>query len=191
MTLHRLDEVAKALSMTLDQSRGNIHQKQVHRLTTTINIDRQGYPESLVWECRLPSGDGGARDFKMLRLPWASLYRAEAVDITELSIEVDCLIKKKSRWATQQQESLTAIPVNKHRPAKEQTHRIKLSAATQEPETAVSIDGLTVEEFLIEWDCLEQKQKEPAQKKRRWLVAMCILALFCLAAAAAYLVLYS
>ncbi len=190
MTTYRLDELAKALQSTFDGSREKIDKQQTERLSKVINIDPLGQPEFLSWECRLPSGDGGERTFEMLRLPWAGLCRTETIDIAELSIELDCKVRKTSRRKDTDQAPLTATPTKQDDPTKENTHRIKLSVNKQQPEASVSIDGATVDAFLAEQLSPEQEQKEQTRKRRNCLTAIIILASLCLVAAVTYIILY-
>lgn len=190
MTTYRLDELAKALQSTFDGSREKIDKQQTERLSKVININSLGQPEFLSWECRLPSGDGGERNFEMLRLPWAGLCQTETIDIAELSIELDCKVRKTSRRKDIDQAPLTATPTRQDNPTKENTHRIKLSVNQQQPEASVSIDGATVDAFLAEQLSPEQEQKEQTRKRRNCLTAIIILASLCLVAAVTYIILY-
>jgi hypothetical protein len=187
MTTYGLDELAKALQSTLIRSQEGLDRKKEKRLRQTIIVDNNGHPEFLTWECRLPSGDGNEQHFEVLRLPWTSLSQTESLDITGLSVELNCKVRRTPRRKDKSQISLTATPINRGKAAEETTHSIKLSVSQQEPETFVSIDGTTIDDFLAEQLSPKQEQQELALKKRYPLTRKIIFSLICLIAAIAYI----
>lgn len=188
MTTYGLDELAKALRSTLIRSQESLDRKKVKRLRQTIIVDNNGHPELLTWECRLPSGDGNEQHFEVLRLPWASLSQSESVDITELSVEFNCKVRRTLQRKDKNQISLTATPVNRGKAAKETTHSIKLSVSQQEPETFVSINETTIDDFLAEQLSPEQERQEISLKKPYSLTRKIIFTLICLIVAMACIV---
>ncbi len=65
------------------------------RLSATIDIDAEGQPKYVNWECRVPSGDGKQRQQSLLKIPWESFYTDEPLSITELSVEFECTIHQE------------------------------------------------------------------------------------------------
>lgn len=179
MTDYRLDELADALHSTLRGSQEKIDRQNEERLKKVIHLDSQGDPESLNWECRLPAGDGSERNISLLRMPWESLEQTQAVNISELSIELNCKIKKTARRKEGQKPPLTATPIPWDE-SKEETHRIKLSASLQQPETTVSIDGTSVESYIDEQLSAEQQDIERPREKHHKLTIVLVLILLIL-----------
>lgn len=189
MTTCRLDEVGQALAAALERGQAQINRNQLRRLNATITVDRQGRPEFLAWECRVPTGDGGERPFALLRLPWASLCHTETLQLSELSIELDCAVSAAPGEAGQQ-AVLQAVPVMKRPAAPGKTHRVKLSARPLASHAVVSIDDLPVENFLRAQDLAGQTSKEEAGLRRFLLGALLVAGALCATAAVACLVFY-
>ncbi len=190
MTTYRLDALAAALQSTLDECQAQVDPQLAKRLSRVINSDRRGQPEFLNWECRLPSGEGGEPDVEILRLPWPRVSQAQTLVIAELSILLDCKMRKASRWGDSNQASLTAVPIRRGRSTNIDRHRITLSANNQAQETSVSIDGMSVEAFLAEPFSPEQAHQALAQKKRHDQAAAMILTILGLVAVVAFIILY-
>lgn len=186
MATYNVDKLALALKATLDGSQETIDKQQAEQLKKIIDIDQRGHPEFLTWECRLPSGDGGERDYELLRLPWASFLESEKLDIAKLSIELNCRIKENSQHPETGRTQLTAIPAKRGSSGKEGVHRIKWSASNQQQEASVSIDGAPIEYFLTEQLFPKQQRKKKTKKRCRYQSVMIVLAILCLLAVAVY-----
>jgi len=182
MTTCRLDELAGVLQSTLDRAQEEIDQQHAKRLSRVIKLNRQGEPEYLSWECRLPAGDGSERNLQLLQLPWASLTHSETLEISELSIEVAFRIGKTPSRKVED-SSFTVTPVNRKSSPKDTTHQLKLSVNRQKPWANVTIDGEDIEQFPIEQ--LTEQMEKKCKRQRRWAVLI-ILALLGLTAAAAF-----
>ena len=187
MKTYRLDELAQALCLTLHCSQKKIDQGVANRLSKVIDMDKQGQPESLVWECRLPAGDGGERTVEMLRLPWAILCQTKTVDITMVSIEFDCKVKKIHGKKDNGKASFTATPMSLDRSSKKGTHRIKVCVTDQDKEAWVDINGGTAENFISERLSPDHEQKEQRRKRRNHLISIIILSISCLAVTLVYI----
>jgi hypothetical protein len=90
-----VDKLAESLS-TL----AAVAQKQMiddrKRLSATIDMDAEGTPKYVTWECKVPSGDGRERQHSLLKIPWESFYEDEPMSITEMSVEFGCTIHKET-----------------------------------------------------------------------------------------------
>lgn len=176
MTTNGLDELLKSIHSTADNVQKKMEEQQTDRLRSIINADKNGQPEFLTWECRLPSGDGGKRTYEILRLPWASLYPAESMGIKELSIEFDCDIKEVKRKITSSQPEYMITPVSHKRSDKKHGHKLKLVAQSINdfiPES--TIDELPINDFLNRLD-----EQPPNQEKWYHLKNNTIKRIFCL-----------
>ncbi len=190
MASNRLDDVANALRDSFEKSQETIAQQQSSRLSRLINMDEQGEPDYLTWECRLPAGDGQERNFELLRMPYASLSHTQTYDIAEVSIELDCKIKKNKAQNKQSQPTFTATPVKREEANQEELHRLKLKINNQQPEPTVKIDNETIDAFFAEQLSAKQLAKERTQKKRKILTVAFVLTTLFLAVAAVTYFLY-
>ena len=162
MTTNGLDELLKSIQLTADNAQNKMEERHSDRLRKIINADKNGQPEFLTWECRLPSGDGSKRSYEILRLPWACLYPTESMGIKELSLEFDCDIKKVKRTSTSSQAEYMITPVSHKRSDKKHGHKLKLVTQSINdfiPES--TIDELPIDDFL---DRLEDQ----SANKKQW-----------------------
>jgi hypothetical protein len=161
MTTNGLDELLKSIQLTADNAQKKMEERQSDRLRSIINVDQNGQPESLTWECRLPSGDGGKRTHEILRLPWALLYPAESMGIKELSIEFDCDIKKVKQTSTSSQPEYMITPMGHKRSDKKYGHNLKLVAqAINDFVPESTIDELPIDDFLDRLDEFSSDRKK-------------------------------
>lgn len=90
-----VDDLAKSLRSVAGIAQRTLDREH-NRLSTTIDVDAEGKPQYVNWECRLPSGDGNDRQYHLLKIPWESFYTDEHLCISEVSVEFGCTIKKKT-----------------------------------------------------------------------------------------------
>ncbi len=153
MTAYRLDEFVKSLQSTADKTQKTLDDQQADGLRKVVNLDQNGQPEFLTWECRLPSGDGGKRTYEMLRMPWASLYPSESMGVTELSVKFNCDIKKARPGSQKSQPKYTLTPTRHKQADKKQGHEFKIDIkATNDFVSETTIDKLPLDDFLDRLD---------------------------------------
>ena len=179
MTAYRLDEFVKSLQSTVDKTQKTLDEQQADGLRKVVNLDQNGQPEFLTWECRLPSGDGGKRTYEMLRMPWASLYPSESMEVTELSVEFNCDIKKAKPSSADSQPKYTVTPTRHKQADKKQGHEFKMHLkATDDFAPETTIDELPLDDFLNGLDdpaSDEAKRYSQETKNRNLLFLLLIL----------------
>jgi len=179
MTTNTLDQLIKSFQLTASNAHDKIEQRQYDRLRSVINADQNGEPEFITWECKLPSGDGGERRYEILRVPWASLYPPEGVEITEVSMEFGCDIKNLKRKKTGSQAEYLITPVSHKRAKNNEGHTLKLVARTSNefiPES--TIDEQPIGDYLDRLDALSSNEKKwysPESKITRLIYLLLLL----------------
>ncbi len=145
MAVNDLNAVIKGMQSCLGRAQRRLDQRQDRLLQQLIDVGKDGKPKSLSWVSRLPSGDGGQRTYELVRLPWASLRSAEAMQITSVSVAFDCHISQDQPPATTQPPALTVIPVGKAKIKSPRAHRMSI--------TLSGVDGIhdeiSVDDHLI------------------------------------------
>jgi len=152
MTTIGLDELYKTIQSTARQAQTSLDQKHASLLESVINVNDEGETDFLSWECQLPSGDGSHRKHQLLRVPLASLFPAEQITISELSLEFDCNIKRKHR-AKDSTAEFKITPVD--HASNKKTSKFKLVADMDNDYfPASSIDAIETTEYLGHYDQL-------------------------------------
>lgn len=148
MTTNGLQELYQSLQLTASNAQQKLNEQQTNRLRSVINVDQKGQPEFISWECSLPTGDGTTRNHQMLRLPLVSLYPAESLKITELSLEFGCKIKEQKPTENKPHAKYKITPLS-HRSDNNKSHTIKLIARdTNDYMPQSTIDGMPTSEYL-------------------------------------------
>jgi hypothetical protein len=145
MAVNDLNAVIKGMQSCLGRAQRRLDRQQGRLLQQLIDIGKDGKPKSLSWVSRLPSGDGGQRTYELMRLPWASLRSAEAMQIASVSVAFDCHISQDQQPATNQPPALTVIPVGKAKSKSPHAHRMSI--------TLSGVDGnhdeISVDDHLV------------------------------------------
>lgn len=148
MTANGLQALYKSLQSTASNAQQQLDEKQTNNLRSVINLDQKGEPEYISWECSVPAGDGSTRAHQILRLPLASLYPAESLKITELSLEFGCRIKEQKSTAEKSQAKYKISPT-RHRADNNKNHTLKLIAReTSDYMPQSTIDGMPTSDYL-------------------------------------------
>lgn len=164
MAANGLQDLYQSLQLTASNAQQKLNAQQTNRLRSIINLDQEGQPEFISWQCQLPAGDGGVRTHEMLRLPLASLYPTEGMEITELSLEFGCKIKeqKQRKKEPKTQYKITTIS---HVPDNNKNHTFKLIAQeTNDYVPQSTIDGMPT------CDYLEHVSQQNLKNKKRHLL---------------------
>lgn len=153
METNRLDEIANSLQQIARKVQARLDEKQTEKLRKLIQVGKDGQPESLCWECRLPSGDGGEHNFSILRIPWASLNPPQHSLIKELSIEFPCDVKKTKSHAPDEQQEYMIVPTGNTPSDKHNEQYLKLVVkANNDYIPELTINDQTIDEFLDNFD---------------------------------------
>lgn len=181
-----LEDLVKSMQITGDKAQKALDRCEIGVLSRVIDVDEEGRPAFVVWECSLPSGDGGERRHEMLRLPWDSFYESENV-IAELSVEIDCEIREKLPTARDSETHYTLRPGKRGLTCRfgKQQHKFKLSLEADKDYVAeATVDGIPLDEFLEESESLLKEGKAPIFKRiwpglnilsSRWLILIVVL----------------
>lgn len=158
-----VDSLAKSLGSLAGIAQKRMSDEQ-NRLSTTIDVDSEGEPRYVNWECRLPSGDGRDRELSLLKIPWESFYTNDPLSITEISVEFDCTIKKKSSAGSVEQYLLKpknqiAGKRDSGKP-KRGEHRFKIMLTRENDFTAETyLDDQPLEDFLDQEASAEEERR--------------------------------
>ncbi len=148
MTRPDLDDLHATLRSACSQTRQRLDDYELGTLSRVFDVDADGKPAFVVWQCRLPSGDGGERNYEMLRLPWDSFIESETV-LAELSVSFDCEISKQVTGEHGQPASYTLKPKKSGRAGPRYRFETRLRADhdyVAEP----SINDIPLEQFLAQ-----------------------------------------
>ena len=157
MASTELNDLLRLLQNTAAGTQKKIDEMQSDRLSSVINADQNGQPDSLTLECKLPSGDGKDRTYEMLRIPLASLYSSEDLKIKEISIEFDCDVRKVKHEHSDHYDAFVITPLNEAMGDKckdnSNCHTFKITSREDNGFLAESIiDDSSIEKYL---DCLD------------------------------------
>ncbi len=165
-TNYNLEDLQNELQLTRDKTQKALDKRELGVLKRVFDVDEEGKPTSVAWECRLPSGDGGERSYEMLRLPWSSFCQSENL-LKEISIEFDCDIRENTPNANSLQSAFTLRP-RKHSQffaTGKQSHKFKMMLEMEEDVIAeTTINGIPLGVFLDESDDLLGSHGTPIYK---------------------------
>jgi len=147
MATYRLHELAEALVSSFGRSQKKIDRHMARGIGKVIQMDNQGRPESLVWECRVPTGTGEDQTFEMLRLPWTSLTQTQGVKISEISITLDCNVEKKPSTKEGADQTKITTPPKALPGKRKKNHLVKLCVTHPQEKAVVFIDKKPIEDF--------------------------------------------
>ncbi len=175
MKTENMEDIVGALQATVRKAQASLDADfaQAKRLRKVIDIDEDGQPEFLTWECRLPSGDGGERNHTILRLPWPSLNPTESYHVTELSLQFDGELKERRSRRAGPATDLLLKPIRATRSGRQGTMRFSLTLAeANEFAPDVTIDERPLDDFLEALDAPTSSGKphnKLARRAARWI----------------------
>ena len=112
-------------------------------------------------------------------------HLGEAIEITKVSIELNCRVRKTDQKKGDGQAVLTARPTGWADPPIKGTHRLKLCASSEREEVLASFDGETTTDFIAEQFSPDRKQNP---RRHSYLIVLIGLFILCLVAALVYVI---
>lgn len=176
-TTYSLEDLARSLQTTRIKAQKALDKSEIGVLSRVFDVDEAGKPKFVVWECRLPSGDGGERSQEMLRLPWNSFYQSENV-VAEISVEMDCEIRRKTPTTMNSETRYTLRPGINHQ------QKFKLALGLDKDYIAeATVDGIPLEVFLDENSSQLKENVIPVYKRIwPWLMTFGLLVIIAITA---------
>jgi hypothetical protein len=177
MAIYDLDFVIEALHSAFCNAQSAVRRQQEAILQRVIDVGEDGEPKYLTWMCRLPSGDGGERAYEMVRMPFACLRSSEMMDVSELSMEFDCDIRKPQEQGLLNSNQLIVLPRRITKKRNEHTHSMRITLIGEcGGEGNVTVDGMVLKgvndhRFLLCEDDLNQvivKNRRPIMRLFGW-----------------------
>jgi len=139
-----------SLQSSLSNAQKKLETRQAEYLQSLININDEGSPEYISWYCELPAGDGSVKNQELLRMPLVSLFPSESIEISELSIDFNCAIKREKK-KTETDVSHYRVTQLERTKAKQNLFKINLSIENDyQPE--VTINDVPVDNYLDVFD---------------------------------------
>jgi len=157
-----LEDLREALLSAGDKTRHSLDNHELGVLSRVFDVDENGKTTFVVWECRLPSGDGGERNYEILRLPWDSLLQSENA-LKEISIAFDCEIDKDQTTDDEKPAHYRLRP-QKPDPSRP-LHQFKMRLEAEHDYVAeATMDGVPLDVFLEQPDLASRLKKLPFYK---------------------------
>ncbi len=160
MTRPDLADLQASLRAACGETRRKLDDYELGTLSRVFDVDANGRPAFVVWQCRLPSGDGGERNYEMLRLPWDGFLQNETM-LKELSISFDCEISRQD--ASKKGEAATyTVRLKKAGRSGVQQHRFEMKLDADNDYLAeTTMDGVPLELFLEQPEVLAEFERLP------------------------------
>ena len=112
-------------------------------------------------------------------------HLGKTIEITKVSIELNCRIRKTDRKKDKGRALLTATPLAWSDPPGKGTHRLKLCASSQQEKALVSFDEKDAPDFMAEQLSPDRKQN---RRRRNYLILLIGLSILALVAALVYVI---
>jgi hypothetical protein len=173
MAGYDLNGLIGALKSTVGKGQRTLRRQQQEVLQRIIDVGENGEPECLTWVCWLPSGNGGERSYEMMRIRLASLPSTQMMEISELSVELNCRIKETQPEEDPNLSNITVVPIRKSKKQKDKANRIRITMRGPEGgEGEVTVDGVALKEtdddrFLLSKEELSQLLRKDSSKIKR------------------------
>ncbi len=159
MTRPDLDDLQTTLQSARVKTQRALDQYEFGALSRVFDVDESGKPAFVVWQCRLPSGDGGERNHEMLRLPWDSFFESETL-LKEISVSFDCDISKETSGDGRTTESYMLRPHKSDRSGCRHRFEMKLDADKHDV-AEVTMDGAPLDQFIEQPEVASRLERQP------------------------------
>lgn len=154
-----LDDLQATLLSARVKTQRALDKHELGALSRVFDVDESGNPAFVVWQCRLPSGDGGDRNYEMLRLPWDSFFESEHL-LKEISVSFDCDISKEASGTGGAPESYMLRPRKPDRSGLRHRFEMKLDA-DNDYVAEVTMDGAPLDLFLEQPEVASRLERLP------------------------------
>lgn len=158
MDVRETESFCRSLQSTLTNAQKKIDTQQEKYLQSLINLGDDGMPEYISWHCDLLAGDGSVKKQELLRIPLVGLFSSESLEITELSIDFNCDIKKQKKKTDADASRYLISPLGR---SEENQNQFRVNASIEDdylPE--VTINEEPIDDYLQSLDAeLRNKPK--------------------------------
>lgn len=178
MTTFNLDDLNKCLRLTADQAQASFNHQHAKGLSKYIEVDSDGQPRAIVWQCHLPLVSGQEHRYEILRIPWTDFYNNEPTTVSELSMDFLCEIKQKRPQNKELPNSYTVVPSSDHdnKNSRRDKHHCLISLKKEyDWQTEIIIDDIPIKEFLMQCETKPEMNNHSFTLKRNSLTTIIIV----------------